>query len=379
MTGFRKFLLNVHLWIGLVACLLLFVLGLTGAFLVFEYKIDHLFNPALSYVTPQAQRLPLEELANNVKAHYPKARLLGADLSASSPNPDLAYSFNILDGKERLQVFVDQYTGHVLGSRAPAHSFTVRVHQLHTNLLGGAALKLVTTWGSLLLCLLALSGIYLWWPRKIFVPNLKASGRRINFDLHNSIGFYASFFVFIFAFTAVVMHWEDELFPLANFVTHSPSDALDPQLSSALVPVGTQSISLDRVVEIATQKMPGARVTQISLPSKPKDTIRTWMKYPEDGTPAGRTWLYIDQFSGQVLWARNSRTAPLGTRYMKSWNREIHTGDIFGWPSKIVAFLASLSVAFLSISGPLIWLLKKTKKKPLVARLRHSDLQKQTV
>src|ERR1051326_7946692 len=41
MTGLRKFLLNVHLWTGLAACLLLFVLGLTGAALTYETQIDH--------------------------------------------------------------------------------------------------------------------------------------------------------------------------------------------------------------------------------------------------------------------------------------------------------------------------------------------------
>ena len=367
MTGARKVLLNCHLWIGLVTCLLLFVLGLTGGILAFEVQIDHLLNPSLSYVTPGTQRLPLDELAAAVQRQYPGARVAGVDLSESSASSDLAYSFGIVQGKGRLQVFVDQYTGRVLGERNPAKTFVFYVHQLHTRLLAGPIASLVNTWASVFLCCMALSGIYLWWPRKIFGANFKGSGRRINFDLHNSIGLYSCVFVFIFAFTAVVIHWEDEFFPVANLITRSKPAEPDPRMSSVPPARGAQPAGLEQIFQAAEQRMPGARVTAISVPLKPKDIFRIWMKYPEDRTPAGRTWLYADQFSGQIVWARSSRTAPLGTRYMKEWNREIHTGDFFGWPSKVVASLASLSVAFLSISGPLIWLLKKRKKSSKTA------------
>ena len=383
MTGLRKLILNVHLWIGMVACLLLFLLGTTGAILVFEYPLDHLLNRSMAYVTPQPQRLPLTDLAANVKKAYPDVRVVSAELSASSPSPDLAYTFGVMHGKKRLQVFVNQYTGQVLGIRDGSTTVMQRIHQLHTSLLSGPAFRIVTTWGSLLLCITAISGIYLWWPRKIFRPNMKANGRRINFDLHNSIGFYASIFVFIFAFTAVVIHWDDKLQPVADFVTHSRADEPDPKMISGPHQPGEQAITLDRAYEIASATVPGARVTMISMPARPNDIVRTWMKFPDDGTPAGRTWLYIDQYSGQVLWERNAHTAPLGTKYVKEWNREIHTGDIFGWPSKIIAMFAALSVAFLSISGPLIWIWKKTGKKKSVATAvtgaRLDKLEKQGV
>ena len=376
MTGFRKFLLNVHLWIGLGACLLLFVLGLTGAALVYENQIDHLLNRSLAYVTPQAQRVSLDELAANVKKQYPGARIVGVDLSTSSPSPDLAFSFSIVQGKQRQQVFVDQYTGRVLGARNPAKSLMVYVHQLHTNLLGGPAWSIVNTWGSVLLCLLAMTGIYLWWPRKIFGANFSASGRRINFDLHNSIGFYASVFVFLFAFTAVVIHWENPALPVAGFLTRSHAEE-DPQLNSAVPPPGAKPISLDAAYQAAAQREPGARVTQMSLPAKPKDIVRVWMKFPEDGTPAGRTWMFVDQFSGQVLYERNARTTALGWRYVKEWNREIHTGDILGGFSKIIALLASLAVAFLSFTGPLIWFLKLKTKPADSAPAGQEELEEQ--
>lgn len=164
MTGFRKFLLNCHLFIGLVVCLLVFLLGITGAALIFEYQIDRLANRSLAYTTPQSTVLPLAELERRVAEAYPGRRIVTADLSSNSPSPDLTYSFTVVKGRERLQVFVDQYTGRVLGARDPSRSLAQRIHQFHTNLLAGPALKTPVTCGAILMGLLAASGIYLWWP-----------------------------------------------------------------------------------------------------------------------------------------------------------------------------------------------------------------------
>src|SRR5690348_1141027 len=114
MTAFRRLLLNVHLWIGLVACLLLFMLGLTGAILVFENNLDHVLNPGLSYVKPQAQRLTLAQLQASVSKEFPKSRIQALQLSPTSASPNLAYAFIVSQGKQREEVFVNQYTGQVL-------------------------------------------------------------------------------------------------------------------------------------------------------------------------------------------------------------------------------------------------------------------------
>ena len=55
---------------------------------------------------------------------------------------------------------------------------------------------------------------------------------------------------------------------------------------------------------------------------------------------------------------QTSRTAPIGTRVAKLWNREIHTGDLYGLPTRILACVASLCLPLLAITGPLMWLNK---------------------
>jgi uncharacterized iron-regulated membrane protein len=82
---------------------------------------------------------------------------------------------------------------------------------------------------------------------------------------------------------------------------------------------------------------------------------RAWLKYPEDGTPLGRSFVLVNAYSGTVLYTRSARTVGMPTRFFREWNREVHTGDILGWPTRILACLMSLLLPVLAITGPLFW------------------------
>ena len=77
-------------------------------------------------------------------------------------------------------------------------------------------------------------------------------------------------------------------------------------------------------------------------------------RYPENLTPGGRSRIMIDPYTGKVLYALGSRTAPGGARLV-NLNRAIHTGDIFGIPSKSILSLVSLLAVVQVISGVVMW------------------------
>jgi uncharacterized iron-regulated membrane protein len=100
----------------------------------------------------------------------------------------------------------------------------------------------------------------------------------------------------------------------------------------------------------------------VSVPP-PTGVYSVSARFPEDLTPGGRSRVYIDQYSGAVLIAEGSRTAPAGSRVI-TLNRAIHTGDVFGMPSKIVMSLASLAVVVQLVSGLLLWWRKRASPRP---------------
>jgi uncharacterized iron-regulated membrane protein len=104
---------------------------------------------------------------------------------------------------------------------------------------------------------------------------------------------------------------------------------------------------------IAGAAIPGATPFQLAVP--PRDGVYSVrLRFPEDLTPGGRSRVEIDQYTGEVVFAESSRTAPAGTRGI-ILNRAIHTGDILGLPGKIVMSLASALTAVMAVSGLLTW------------------------
>jgi len=348
----RKVLLQVHLWTGLVAAVFLLLLGVSGAIIAFENELDRSLNRKLSYVQPQSQPLTLEAITQKLLANYPGSgtKIDGFELPQ---RPDLSMFVGLTDASgKQIGLAVDPYSGEVLGDAAQANHFVSKVHQFHTHLLAGEVGKQIAGWSGVFLLLLSITGIVLWWRAKVFRLPRSGSGVRFNFELHNTVGLLSSVFLFVFAWTAICIHWERPIGRLAQQM--SPAPAARP--TAPAIPVaGTAPLSADRLVEIARNTLPDAKVVFLQMPSRPKQPASLALKFPEDRTPLGRTRMTIDAYTGRVLRVQSSREMSSPMKYAQMWNREIHTGDILNLPTRILAAFFSLMLPVLAITGPLIW------------------------
>jgi uncharacterized iron-regulated membrane protein len=109
--------------------------------------------------------------------------------------------------------------------------------------------------------------------------------------------------------------------------------------------------------------LPDAAPFAVFVPA-PKGAYQVRLRYPQDRTPGGRTRVIVDQYTGKVLFAESSPTAPAGTRLVIA-NRALHTGDIFGLPSKAVMSLASLAAVFQFLSGLVMWWKRTRTRRPV--------------
>ena len=356
--NFRKVLLFLHLVGGLLSAVFLILLGGSGGLLVFEGEIDHWLNARLTWVQPEGARLSLGELADKVRPRHP-----GSTVSMIILPADERIATNIVlrraGAGKPVNVAVNPFTGGELGSMDTANTFTKKLHQFHTNLLLGPPGKLITAWSAIFLLGLAVSGLILWWPRKLWKFGGAKSGGAVNFQLHNVAGFYASVFMLLFAVTGIVIHWDEEA---RTFLNHAMHEQEAPIPKGSVTPKAAAPLGPDALLAAANKAVPGASVSTIQNIGA-NTPVRITMKFPEDRTPAGRTNLYVDPSTGEILSQQTSRTAPLGTRIVKLWNREIHTGDIFGWPTRIIASVASFMLPLLAITGPLIWLGRVRRKR----------------
>lgn len=342
----RRFLLFLHFLAAAVSGGFLLVLGVTGSILVFEGEIDHWLNRSLVAVAPGGPRLPLQRLVLATEGRHPGAHVTGLAVPGGNR---LADRLSLRGGAVHA-VYVDPYTAAEVGSADQANQFLAKVHQFHTNLLLGPTGKTITVAAVMFLLFLTLSGLVLWARRKIW--RWRGAGPRVSFSLHNVVGFYAAPFLLLFAATGMVIHWDGETQAALRRFDAAPS--IDPQTVRAK-PAPGQPLDPDRLVAIATGELPGAIPSSMQNLGGTTAPVRINLKYPEDGTPAGRSIVLIHPVTGEILWRQSSRTGPLSMRVAKLWNREIHTGDIAGWPTRVLACVASLGLALLVVTGPFLW------------------------
>jgi uncharacterized iron-regulated membrane protein len=345
-TRVRAVLFNLHLVGGLVAGLFLLILGVSGTVLAFSDEIDAFLQPSIFKVTPQAQPLPVTQLAASAAAVLHPGDII--TVYVPSVRPDRSYWFTVIPSHHRLLrlVFVNQYTGKVLGNVSVVR-FTVIMKALHN----------VMAFSAIVLMFLAPSGLYLWWPLKRIGIKSSAGFQRLSFDLHNSLGFFSSLFMFVFAATGAYMALERWTVPMTIAITQSKpvwrTVASQPK-------TGVQPISADLACSVAQNALPGALILWVSIPREPRAVYLVKMRFPEDHSDNGGSVVLIDQFSGNTLDVLSTRSS--SAERIVVLNRAIHTGAIGGGTGRLLAALASLTLPLQAITGGWLWWTKRRSR-----------------
>jgi uncharacterized iron-regulated membrane protein len=366
----KKLIVNVHLYAGLIAALFLILLSVSGAIIAFEGELNHLFHPQLTNVTPTGQPLNWDAFRARVEEQSPGWKLIRFYFPDRPDRSTYVRLRNTFTHKIR-HVYVNQYTGALLGSTEDGSNWLLKVHDLHVNLLSGKVGNQIVTWSTLCLLLLSLSGITLWWPRKVFHFRRGTPPPRLNRDLHYSVGFWSFLAMFAFALTGLGLHYQTgKLLDLLN----------TSRTARSMAGHGT---SIEGMLQTAREALPGAAIPRLLLSEKKGDPVFIYQRFPEDKTPAGRSFTTIDPKTGAVLSGGSSRTSPFLQTVLVQWTREIHTGTLFGLPTQILAACFALMLSVLAITGPLIWLNKLRAaargRKALSQRTREQALSSENV
>ena len=343
--------LKAHLWVGLAIALPLIVIALSGAVMVFEDDLDRALNPSLSYVPISGDSLPLDDVVARVKAAYPDAQLGSISLPEKPEHP-VQISATAKQGS--FTIVVNQYSGVVVGVRSAAEreaGLARRIHLLHTRLFGGQIGEWLVGLITALTLFMAVAGLVLWWPRKIVSVKTTASARRINFDLHNVFGLYASAAFLFIALTGMMIAFERWTDPLFMRLNATPP----PTLAKESTQTGGDPASIQALADAAQAALPGAFLKGLTIPNGGKNVVVAMMKYPEDRTPGGRSRVALDQYSSHALTVISTRAAPSGTKLV-NLKRSAHTGDIYGAVTRALYFLTCLMLAGQVVTGLLIWL-----------------------
>lgn len=372
----KKLIKKAHLWLGLTSGLLVVFLGITGCILAFELEIENLTQPYRKVAMQQAPLQPPSVLKENAEASLGNGRKLVWLEYGTPGHAAKAFYYN---EKEYWQVFLNPYTGEVLKTKNMDKDFFRFIINGHYNLwLPREVGSVITTTGTLIFVVMMISGIVLWWPKnkaarkQRFSIKTSAKWRRVNYDLHNVLGFYVLGIGLCLALSGMIMGFDwfsKSVFWLSSGgkplpeVTHPLSDSL----AARVVPLKTAP---DKLWQEYRQYTKVDEVIGVGFPADETAPLEIGINH-RPGTYYKQDIYHFDQRTLQPVEAggvfhglyRDKSNAEILSRM----NYDIHVGAIGGLPTKLLAFFASLVIASLPITGFLIWRGRNKKNKQKIA------------
>ena len=348
----RRFLVTLHLWVGLIAGAYVVVISVTGAALVFRIDLQRVAHPHL--FTPRAAG-PLADpitIMESVSRAYPDQRLSGVDAPTTGRPTYLAY---VTTPAAFTTVLVDPVSADVLGE-LPERSWIRWLQDLHYDLLGGRTGRMINGIGAGAILLMSITGLCIWWPgRKAWWRALtidtRRGGRRLFFEIHRAVGIWSVALILMwpvtgmyFAFPSSARAMIGAISPLT--VSRAPASRA---ASSGGVPPERKTM-----IEKARQIHPQGHVARVVLPFGERGSFLV-MFAGASPTPMGERLeaVYLDRNTGEHL-AEPSSTPTIGDTMVR-WMAPLHVGGFGGNMVRVVWFAGGLMPAILFITGFAVW------------------------
>lgn len=382
----KKWSAKLHLWFGLSVGLIVFVVSLTGTMYVFKDEIQNQLRKDAIYVkaetvtqNPLSIEILKEKVSLEINENFPISSV-EIPLGKNKSYEFLYYEkdkkgWNYFDEvKINKLVYVNQYNGQILGIYNEKYDLFPILKSIHWSLL------LKADWGKyvvgipvVLFIIMLITGIILWWPKNKSAAksrfwfkweNVK-TWKRKNYDLHNILGFYASFIALLLSLSGIYFAypWVKNAFNL----TLSGSSELpkEKEIKSPDSLLAKNNSVFDLTAQETKNLYPESSSFRIPLNGKNKKgkelkNIPVTV-YGEDGKFTIRSRVIFDKYSGKLLSNKPHQQLNNAEKYANA-NYDVHTGSYFGLVGKIIWFIAGFICTSLPVTGFLVWWGKKKKQ-----------------
>jgi uncharacterized iron-regulated membrane protein len=367
---FKQAVGKVHLWLGLASGLVVFIVSITGAIFTFQDDIRDVTEPWRKVEAQAAPQLLPSQLQAAALAAHPGIAAKDCWTTYFGPERSATVFFTDKAGAP-LMVSLNPYTGQVLHETDLRTHFFSIIQEIHMHLLLPEAIaKWVVGISISIFVVMLLTGLVLWWPKRKqerkqrFTIKWGARWRRVNYDLHNVLGFYAASIGLVLALSGLFMIFPWMLESI-RFVVDGGKPAPPELMTTKLDTLQTVSAAAqplpDMVYRQARQLSPTHEMILIGPTGTGKDPAYCWT-YKKTLHYYHRDEYAFHPVSGQLLESRFHASKSAGTKF-SDMNYDLHTGQILGLGGKIVAFLASLISASLPVTGTVIWWGRRNKPK----------------
>ncbi|CAD7386845.1 PepSY domain-containing protein [Xanthomonas arboricola] len=358
-------LFQLHWLLGITAGLVLSVMGLTGALMSFEDEIVRLANPAIAQLAQRhaagERPLPVNVLLRRLDLDRQQAvtRML---IDPTGKRPSTAR----LAGKGGGRVYFDPFTGEKVAAPRLSGAFAF-IEDLHRHLTAGKRGQAVTGASTLILLFFCASGLYLRWPRRWWslrtwwAVEWRRQGRSFLWSLHAVFGTWCLLVYLLVALTGLTWSYNwyrDGVVALLGTEPAMRGDGRDHR--PATVDFAAVQRTLDAI--------PGTHGTALDLRIPPRAGEPLSVRFLPDHPDHDRAYdnLEIEPGSGALLRRQDYALLPRGQQLLVSMF-PLHSGSFFGLPGRIVVMLASVGMSVFFVTGWMLYLDRRRKKRALRA------------
>jgi uncharacterized iron-regulated membrane protein len=371
--NFKKAIRKIHLWLGLGSGIIVFIIAITGCLYAFQEEIQNITEEYRFVKKQDAPYLLPSQIEKIAKNALPDKSLHAIKYNETHKAAEAI--FYHYEPTYYYTVYINPYTGKILETINMDEGFFRFILDGHFYLwLPHEIGQVVVATSTLIFLFIIISGFILWLPNK-----LKGSGKRFwfqwkkgmkwkrkNYDLHNITGFYVLSIASIFAITGLV--WGFPWFAFCYYTAIGGEKSMiyeDPlSVKNKTINIAKVQKPLDKAWAIMQKEYPNAKSIEVHPPESDSTSIAANAN-PESGTYWKIDYRYYDQYT-----LKEKKVSHIYGRYPEAkvadkilrMNYDIHTGAVLGLPGKIFAFLISLLIASMPVTGFLIWWGRRNKK-----------------
>ncbi|MBU3822587.1 PepSY domain-containing protein [Flavobacteriaceae bacterium XHP0103] len=369
----KKNILTLHKVLGLVTGVVVFIVAITGCCWVFRDEIESLYKgdfivekqDALIITPTQAKEAAMQVFPENtVHGTLFKNNTEAVEVIFYDAEPEFYQS-----------VFLHPYSAEVMHVENHFSGFFAFILKGHMRLWLPKELgEQVVGVAILLFIFIIISGFILWLPKKR--KNLKqrikflwkptTGWKRKNFDLHAIVGFYVCSLALVLAFTGSVMSYNWLKYVVYKSAGGNKVAAfVIPENVSGNFKNDGETVPMDYLIEKLKQEMPNAESFELHYPESNKSTVYVEVSNTE-GVYYDSDYRFYDQNTLEEIETPGVygkyKNAQVAEKILRM-NYDIHVGAIGGLAGKLIAFISSLLIATLPVTGILLWYGRHYKKE----------------
>lgn len=367
----REWFRIIHLWIGVIGGIFIFIICLTGTILVYQDDVIQGLNGDVFYVEPSTETIAITEIINKVEQE--SQQKVVRFVKEKDQHKAWKFFTKVPGAKGRPEtLFVNPYTNKILGNGKDlvGKDFFMFNFKLHRWFLMDMEVgRPIVGFFTIAFLVAMFTGLVIWFPKKIknykrgFKVKFNANWKRVNHEFHNAFGLYAAIFLIIMGITGLFWSYEWYRNCVSDLIGTKVFDRSKEEV--LIEPNNSENYNFNQVIASIEKDLSTYDILAFSIPMAENQALEVNAYKTGFAALSLPDKFYYDSYKSQQVRVDLFEDLAWNKKIAKSIH-DLHMGFLFGPLNKIIFFITSIIASLLPITGFLMWGNRKKwwKKSP---------------